>query len=107
MRPAAPTAPAEHTHGANNHGANNHSDAPAKRAEVLSPPPAMNAHERMRIRTAAFHAAQTYPGPIGELISRELLAWEEFGYRLGATGPIMRLVDTIMDNTGQNTPEVA
>jgi hypothetical protein len=105
MRPVAPTAHTatpEHTHGANDHG-----DAPAKRAEVLSPPPSMNPHERMRIRSAAFQATQTYPGPIGELIARELLSWEEFGYRLGATGPIMRLVDTIMYSTGQTTPEVA
>jgi hypothetical protein len=29
---------------------------------------------------------------VGELLYRELLAWEEFGYRLGPQGLIMRSV---------------
>jgi hypothetical protein len=37
-----------------------------------------------------------YPGPVGELVSRELLTWEEFGYRLGGGQLIMRLVDHVL-----------
>lgn len=59
------------------------------------PPPRFEPHERMRIRAAAFRATRLYPGPVGELLSRELFSWEEFGYRLGGAGLVMRLVDEI------------
>lgn len=38
----------------------------------MSAHPAMNHHERMRLRTAALRATQVYPGPVGELLSREV-----------------------------------
>jgi hypothetical protein len=75
------------------------------RPVYVDPPPAipvadqtwrMDQHERLRMRAAAFRATRLYPGPVGELISHELLAWEEFGYRLAANGSILRLVDDIM-----------
>jgi hypothetical protein len=56
----------------------------------------MDHHERMRLRAAAFRAIRAYPGPVGELLSRELLSWEEFGYRLGSQGMIMGIVDAVM-----------
>lgn len=55
--------------------------------------PKLHPHERMRLRAAAFQAGRIYPGPVGELISRELLVWEEFGYRLDNSGLVMRLVN--------------
>ena len=58
--------------------------------------PGLNHHERMRLRAAALRATRVYPGPIGELLSRELLLWEEFGYRLGTAGLIHGVVDAIM-----------
>ena len=51
----------------------------------MSPVP-MDHHEKMRLRAAAFRVTRLYPGPVGELLSRELLTWEEFGYRLGGAG---------------------
>lgn len=56
----------------------------------------MDHHEKMRLRAAAFRATRLYPGPVGELLQRELLTWEEFGYRLGGTMLVMRLVDVIL-----------
>lgn len=56
----------------------------------------MDHHEKMRLRAAAFRATRLYPGPVGELLQRELLTWEEFGYRLGGTNLVMRLVDVIL-----------
>jgi hypothetical protein len=50
-------------------------------------------HQRMQLRTAAFRATRVYPGPVGELLCRELLDWEEFGYRFGGGALITRLVD--------------
>ena len=56
----------------------------------------MDFHEKMRLRAAAHRATRLYPGPVGELVSRELLTWEEFGYRLGGGQLIMRLVDHVL-----------
>ena len=61
----------------------------------MSPVP-MDHHEKMRLRAAAFRVTRLYPGPVGELLSRELLTWEEFGYRLGGHRLIMRLVDHLL-----------
>ena len=56
----------------------------------------MDHHEKMRLRAAAFRATRVYPGPVGELITRELMSWEEFGYRLGGDKMIMRLVHELL-----------
>lgn len=52
--------------------------------------------EFVRIRTAALHARRTYPGPLGELVQRELIAYAEFGYRFAADALIPRLVTEIL-----------
>ena len=49
-----------------------------------------------QLRAAAFRVTRLYPGPVGELVSRELLTWEEFGYQLGGHRLIMRLVDHVL-----------
>lgn len=59
-------------------------------------PARMAAHEANRIRAAAFRAKNLYPGPVGELINRELLTWEEFGFRVGDHSLVRRLVDDVM-----------
>lgn len=59
-------------------------------------PQSMTIDEKMRIRQAAFQATRLYPGPIGELVSRELLIWEEFGYRIGGHAMAYRLLNYIM-----------
>jgi hypothetical protein len=56
----------------------------------------MDHHQRMRLRTAAFRATQVYPGPVGELLCRELLDWEEFGYRFGGGALVSRLTDHLL-----------
>jgi hypothetical protein len=66
----------------------------------MTPPNAMDPHERMRLRAAALRASRIYPGPVGELVCRELLSWDEFGYRLGGQSMIMRIVEVI-----ENAPE--
>lgn len=70
---------------------------------TVSPPLVPMGHQdKMRLRAAAFRVTRLYPGVIGELCSRELLTWEEFGYRLGGNQMIMRLVDHVL-----GTPLVA
>jgi hypothetical protein len=59
------------------------------------------AADRSRIRDAAVRAAQVYPGPVGELLSRELVCWEHFGYRLGSRTAIMKIVDQILSECAQ------
>lgn len=56
----------------------------------------MDHHERSKIRTAAFHAKRLYPGAVGELLAKELIDWEEFGYRLAHNGLINRLVTELL-----------
>ena len=53
----------------------------------------MDHQQRMRLRTAAFRATHLYPGPVGELLCRELQDWEEFGYRFGSGAFMTRLID--------------
>lgn len=60
------------------------------------PPPKLDHHEKMRIRAAAFRGQRLYPGPVGDLVARELLSWEEFGYRMDQHGITARLVDHLL-----------
>lgn len=53
-------------------------------------------HERSRYRAAAGHARRVYPGPLGELVFRELYAYAEFGYRFGKDGLIQRLAAAVL-----------
>jgi hypothetical protein len=59
-------------------------------------PDRMDHHERMKVRAAAFRATRVYPGAVGEVLSKELLSWEEYGWRLGSFSLIRRLVDQVM-----------
>lgn len=52
--------------------------------------------ERMRIRSAAHRAKLLYPGPVGELLFRELLVFEEFGYRFAGSALAARLCDHLL-----------
>ena len=65
--------------------------------------PRMDHHERMRMRAAAFRATRLHPGPVGELVSRELLTWEEFGYRLDRDGLVQRLAHHILNTPLEST----
>jgi hypothetical protein len=56
----------------------------------------MDPRSRTRLRAAVCRARLVYPGPVGELIARELLSWDEFGHRLGGNRMIMRLVEHVL-----------
>ncbi|GAC1542680.1 MAG: hypothetical protein NVS3B12_30860 [Acidimicrobiales bacterium] len=56
----------------------------------------MATHEKAQVRAAALRATRLYPGAVGELISRELLSWEDFGMRIAGHALIMRAVRDIM-----------
>jgi hypothetical protein len=60
-------------------------------------PARMEQQERMQLRAAAFRATRVFPGPVGELVSKDLLAFEDFGYVLGGHGLVARLVAAVMD----------
>jgi hypothetical protein len=53
-------------------------------------------HERSRMRAAALHARRLYPGGLGELVYRELVAYADFGYRFTADALIPRLAAEIL-----------
>ena len=51
--------------------------------------------ESSRYRAAARLARRTHPGPLGELVHRELLAYAEFGHRFG-DGLMGRVADELL-----------
>ena len=67
-------------------------EAPETTPDRLTP------RERSRIRLAADRAKARYPGPVGELVSRELMAWEDIGWRIGNghNGLLNRLIDAVL-----------
>lgn len=64
--------------------------------DARDPATPMELHEKSRLRAAAFRAKRRYPGPVGEVLSREILDWHEFGFRVSNGGLIMQLVEHIM-----------
>ena len=61
-------------------------------------------HEKARIRAAARQARRIYPGDVGELVSRELIAYAEFGIRFSVDSLIPRLATQIL---ATHAPEAA
>lgn len=59
----------------------------------------LSPQESSRLRAAAHHAKRAYPGPIGELLARELTAYADFGYRFAAGGLFVRLADDVLGAT--------
>jgi hypothetical protein len=57
---------------------------------------ALALHEQSRLRAAAHHARRAFPGPVGDLLHRELLAHAEFGYRMWADALIPRLAADVL-----------
>ncbi|MCE0762884.1 hypothetical protein LWC35_08150 [Pseudonocardia kujensis] len=79
-----------------------HPPGPAHRAEDPLDRPSrrratMPADQRVLLRRAALLAPERYPGPVGELLERELLLWEDFGHRFGAHALVSRLIAQILD----------
>ncbi len=53
--------------------------------------------ERSQYHAAACRASEVYPGALGELVHRELMAFAEFGYRMAGDGFIQRLATEVLD----------
>jgi len=47
---------------------------------VFAHPNHARAHRHL---TAAHHATLAYPGPVGQLLAREIRSWVDFGHHLG------------------------
>lgn len=58
--------------------------------------PTLAFHEKGSYRAAARHARRVFPGPVGELVHRELCAYAEFGYRFDTDGLIPRLAAAVL-----------
>jgi hypothetical protein len=65
----------------------------------------MPPHDTRRFRAAAVHARRISPGPLGELVYRELDAYAEFGHRLGDDGLIPRLAAAVLSVPSVPQPE--
>jgi hypothetical protein len=65
--------------------------------DPMKPPRRMDPHEKMKLRAAAFRLARLgLPPAISELLSKEILVWEDLGYWLGTPSLVRRAVDEIM-----------
>lgn len=62
----------------------------------MAPLVPMSAQEKTRLRAAAYRAKKLYPGPVGEVLYREIEVWYEFGYRFGGNALIGSVVDQIL-----------
>lgn len=60
----------------------------------------MQFHELGHLRAAAGHAVRVLPGPIGELVARELSAHAAFGYRFERDGLLARVARDILARPG-------
>ena len=70
--------------------------ATSQTVQPTDPPDRLEPQERARLRAASGQASRTYPGLVGELLSKELLAFEELGVRTSKTGLTARLVAELM-----------
>jgi hypothetical protein len=52
-------------------------------------------------------ARARYPGPVGELLQREIWAYRDFGHRFGRTGMIPRIVDELLADHQGPGPRLA
>jgi hypothetical protein len=53
--------------------------------------------ERSQYLAAACRASEVYPGALGELVHRELVAFAECGYRMAGDGFVQRLAAEVLD----------
>lgn len=61
--------------------------------------------ELEQLREARRRATETYPGPVGDLIARELEAVAEFGFRFARGTLYRRLVDHLLDPPVSAAPD--
>lgn len=52
--------------------------------------------ELRRLRGAALHAKRVYPGPVGDLLARELHAYADLGYRFLPNELMERLATEVL-----------
>ena len=74
-------------------------DALGERSWPEHGPTAPTLSDRDRLNEAARRALSLYPGPVGQLVHREIQAYLEFGHRLGQTGLITRLAEDVLAAT--------
>lgn len=72
-----------------------------------TPPARMSRDDDRRMRHAAYTATRLLPPAIAELVSRDLMAWSEFGYALNSGGLAWRVVADIEDLARQRAQERA
>ena len=80
-------------------------DVPTSPSRLDGDAAALRLHEKTRLRAAAHHARRALPGPVGDLIHRELLAYAEFGYRMWGDALIPRLAADILSRPASSPEE--
>ena len=62
-------------------------------------PTAPTLSDRGRLNEAARRALSLYPGPVGQLVHREIQAYLEFGHQFGQPNLITRLAEDVLAET--------
>jgi hypothetical protein len=75
-----------------------HSTAVRHSTPVMPLRPTRDFTERTKVRRAAQLARKIWPGPVGDLVYRELADYAEFGFRFERTSFTERLLQQVLDN---------
>lgn len=74
------------------------------RGWVPDTPGRLTSHDIWRLGMASVQARARYPGPVGELVQREIWAYRDFGHRFGGGGIVERIVAELL--AGQQRSEL-
>lgn len=67
-----------------------------QRGWVPGTPGRLSIHDVQQLGLASSRARARYPGPVGELIVREIWAYTDFGHRFDSTGAVPRIVAELL-----------
>jgi hypothetical protein len=72
---------------------------------VTAPTRGLSQEMRGRVAAALTDAPRAYPGPVGELLVREIGAWAEWAHRLDKSSLGVRLVEAVERKTREMVTE--
>ncbi len=64
----------------------------------------LTSHDIWWLSTASVAARARYPGPVGELVAREIWAYRDFGHRFGTDGLVPRIVAELLHSSSASSP---
>lgn len=72
---------------------------------VSAPPSGLTREMRHRVAAVLAAAPRAYPGPVGELLVREITTWAEWAHRLDKAGLGVRLLEAVEQKSREMATE--